>query len=605
MPDSAQAVAFSSSAPADERLSAQEVLQKSYMPTTTLDQDAMRDLVDFMRNQYEWAALEKAINPNLVPYPSNASKAGRPGMQSVDVDDFSLMISGDFIERPSLLGFDSLRAMVEQTPVLNAVIMTRIRQMQRFCKVAESGNDTPGFEIRHVDRTHQLTETEKQSIALLAQFMQNCGWEFSPRRRRMLRRDSLSQFVAKSVRDSLTMDSAPIETEWKVNKQLGLDGFYAVDGSTIRLCTEQGYRGDDEIFALQVVAGRVSTAYTFEDLIYEPRNPRADVRAAGYGLSETELLVKVVTGFLNAMTYNVAGFDRNSVPKGILHLSGNYSPQDIDSFKRFWNATVRGVNNAWALPVMVSKDQASKAEFQSITQQFDEMHFSKWMTFLTSVICAIYGMSPAEINFDSFTAGSTSSLSGSDTGEKLAASKDSGLVPLLAYYENVFSDFIIREFSDRYVFRWTGIDPEDRQQKLDIRKTVLTVNEMRAEEGYTALEGPLGDCPVNPSLTGIWMQLQQSQQQDPQQGGDFGNPGGGAGADPAAEPGGGAAGDQAGAPGGDQQDFGEQPQGDFGNDAAAAGDAVGAGGDGEKPDFGQAPDGDFGKSMPLIYEVSL
>ncbi len=605
MPDSALEVAFSGAAPEGERVSAMEVLQKAHMPTSTVDQSAMNELVDFMRNQYEWAALEKAINPNLVPYPSNASKEGKRGMQSVDVDDFSLMISGDFIERPSLLGFDSLRAMVEQTPVLNAVIMTRIRQMQRFCKIAESGNDVPGFEIRHVDRTHQLSPTEKESIALLAQFMQNCGWEFSPRRRRALRRDSLSQFVAKSVRDSLTMDSAPIETEWKVNKELGFDGFYAVDGSTIRLCTEQGYRGDDEIFALQVVAGRVSTAYTFEDLIYEPRNPRADVRAAGYGLSETELLVKVVTGFLNAMTYNVSGFDRNAIPKGILHLSGNYSPQDIDSFKRFWNATVRGVNNAWALPVMVSKDQASKAEFQSITQQFDEMHFSKWMTFLTSVICAIYGMSPAEINFDSFTAGSTSALAGSDTGEKLAASKDSGLVPLLAYYENLFSDFIIREFSDRYVFRWTGIEPEDRQQKLDIRKTVLTLNEMRAEEGYTALEGPMGECPVNPSLTGIWMQIQQGQQQG--QGGDFGQGGAqpGEGAPPGAAPGDdGAQGDAGDGAGGDPQDFGLPAQGDFGDDGAAATGAAGDDG-GAPPDFGQPQDGDFGKSMPLIYEVSL
>jgi len=129
------------------------------------------------------------------------------------------------------------------------------------------------------------------------------------------------------------------------------------------------------------------------------------------------------------------------------------------------------------------------------------------MTFLVSVICAIYGMSPAEINFDSFSGGNTSPLGGSDTAEKLAASKDSGLRPLMAYLESLLSDYLIADFSDSLVFRWAGLDEVDEAQRLDIRKTILTVNEMRAEEGYEAMEGPIGEAPVNPTLSGIWMQL--------------------------------------------------------------------------------------------------
>ena len=118
---------------------------------------------------------------------------------------------------------------------------------------------------------------------------------------------------------------------------------------------------------------------------------------------------------------------------------------------------VKGINNAWTLPVMVSKDQESRASFDRFGVDVDEMMFSKWMTFLASIICAIYGISPDEINFESFSA-SRSSLSGSDTGEKLANSKDSGLIPLLTYLENIFSDFIIQDFSEQYVFRWTGLN---------------------------------------------------------------------------------------------------------------------------------------------------
>ena len=275
--------------------------------------------------------------------------------------------------------------------------------------------------------------------------------------------------------------------------------------------------------ALNEAIGQIVTAYTTDDLIYEPRNPRADVRLAGYGLGEAELLIRVVTGWLNAMTYNIKGFDSNSIPKGILNLVGEYSQEDLSAFRRYWNAMVRGINNAWALPVMASRTAESKVTYERIDSGYNEMYFAKWMTFLTSIVCAIYGMSPAEINFDSFTAGNTSALSGSDTAEKMAASKDSGLRPLMSYLESTISDFIIADFSDHYVFRWTGLDEEDQQQKFEIRKLVLTVNELRAQEGLPPMDGPLGDAPVNPSLVGPWMQMTMP----PQGGAGPGDPGAG------------------------------------------------------------------------------
>ena len=589
MSDSAAQLAFDQSAPQEERTAALSELQKGAAPSALSDllpSDAVRDVISHINADFEEQAMRKAINPNVVPFPSKRSEKGERGMQSILLDDWQLSIQGDYWERPSALGFDSLRMMVDQTPILNAVVMTRIRQVQRFCRVSEKNTDAPGFEIRHIDKRHQLESAELESIQLLNRFMSNCGWEFSPRKRKALRRDSFSQFMAKAVRDSLTLDSVGIETEWKRDKNLGIDGFYAVDGGTIRLCTEEGYRGDDEVFALQVVQGRVSTAYTFEDLIYEPRNPRSDVRACGYGLPETELLIRVVTGFLNAMTYNIKGFDQNAIPKGMLHLSGNYTSEDINAFKRYWNSMVKGVNNQWSLPVMVSKDQDSKASFEKFGVDYNEMYFSKWMTFLTSIICAIYGMSPQEINFDSFTGGNTSALSGSDTSEKLAASKDSGLRPVLSYFENLFTDYITQEFSDKYVFRWTGLDPADADKKHEIRKMVLTVNEARAEEGYESMDGPLGDAPLNPALVGPWMQMTQQQDQ-PQ---DFGQP----------PEGGGAPDDQ----GDDQpsdtvqptdeadaQDAEQQAQ----EEQAAPADAP--------PDAGPGEELDFGKAMPAVYVI--
>ena len=514
MIDQAQNVAFSADAPQDERADALGQLQKSHMPGIgdLLPSDDVQRVIDAIEAGYEDQRFQKALTHNVVPFPSYRAKKNDKGMQSVQLDDWTIAIQGDYYERPAVLGFDSMRVMVEQTPVLSAIVMTRARQVSRFCRMAESDISLPGFEIRHVDRKHQTTKTENDSMQLLGKFFSNCGWEFDARRRKQLKRDSLSQFMNKVVRDTLTMDSVGIETEWKRDMSKGMDGFYAVDGSTIRLCTEMGYHGDDEIFALQVVGGVIRTAYTYDDLIYEPRNARSDVNAGGYGVSETELLIRTVTGFLNAMALNIKGFDSNSIPKGMLHLTGNYSKEDVDAFKRYWNAMVRGVNNAWTLPIMISKDQESKAAFEKFGVEFNEMMFAKWMTFLTSIICAVYGISPAEINFDSFTAGSTSALAGSDTDEKLAASKDSGLRPLLSYFENLFTDYISTSFSDKYVFRWTGLDLEDADKKFESRKLILTVDEMRAEEGYEKHPNPvLGGAPLDPNLVGVYLQATMPQ----------------------------------------------------------------------------------------------
>lgn len=521
------------------------------MPSSVPD---MLPVVEYVQRQYEEQEFAKALaKQNVIPFPSRSARAGEPGMQSVFLDERRIEMLGDYYERPGAFNFDSLRMMAEKVPILAAVILTRQRQVKRFCRVQESGKG-PGFAIKPKDAAAKLGEDEKRSIQLLEGFFTNCGWESSPRQRARLKRDNFSNLMAKLVRDSLVLDSAPIETEWKRDKRLGLDGIYAVDGATIRLCSELGYRGDDEIFALQVIQGNIRAAYTYDDLIYVPRNPRTDVMVGGYGMSETELLVQTVTGFLNAMTYNLKYFDSNTIPKGMLHLSGDYSEADLNAFKRYWNAMVKGINNAWTLPVMVSKNQESKAAFEKFGVDVDDVMFAKWMTFLTAIICAIYGIGPDEINFESFSASSTSTLSGSDTEEKLVNSKDKGLRPLLTHFEDLFSDYIVSEFGDKYVFRWTGLDEMTPEQAWIEEQALSTVNEARKARGQEEVEW--GDCPLNQVVMGAYMQSKQSS------GEDYGNPdapGGGFG-----QPGSGAPGN--GESGADQNDEQSEPQQDGGGD---------------------------------------
>lgn len=552
--DTARSVAFNPAAPPDERRDAQEELTKSTMPTSMSDLIPRADLapvIDYINESMAEAEFAKSLRKqNVIPFPSSAVKAHQRGMQSVSLDDLQINAMGEWFDKPGVFGFDSMRAMVDQTPILSAIVFTRLRQVSRFCRANDKG-DGPGFHITTKEPGAEVGEDQKKSIKLLQDFFSNSGWEANPRKRRRLKRDDFQSMMLKLTRDSLVMDSCAIETEFKRDRSLGMDGLYSVDGSTIRLCSEEGYQGDDEIYALQVVQGRIRAAYTYDDLIYVPRNPRADVLVGGYGLSETELLVRTVTGFLNAFNYNQNFFDKNSIPKGLLHLSGNYTETDIASFKRMWNSMVRGVNNAWTLPVMVSKDQESKASFENFAGEVNEIMFAKWMTFLTSLCCAIYSIAPDEINFESFTSGA-SSLSGSDTTEKLASSKDKGLRPLLTYFENTFTDYVVSDFSTDYVFRFTGLDDEDPQINWERKKLTSTANELRAEDGRPAIKDKWGDAPLNPALMSAW----QMDQQQPE---DFGQPGQGQPGDPNQPPDGGGEDFGQAEDEGQGQDFGQGP----------------------------------------------
>jgi hypothetical protein len=380
----------------------------------------------------------------------------------------------------------------------------------------------------------------------------------------------------------------------KKNRRLGIDGFYAVDGATVRLCSDDSSgRDPEEKFAVQVVQGRLMTAYTRDQLIYEVRNPQTDVALAGYGQAEPELMIKIVTGFLNALAYNSKGFDENAIPKGMLQLFGDYQTEDQTAFKRYWNAMVKGVNNAWSIPVMFNRDPQGKAEFTKFGVEFNEMYFAKWMTFLTAIICAIYGMDPEEISFESFSS-NRSSLSGSDTEEKIANSKDKGFRPFMAYYEQMMTDFICSSFDPKYCFRWVGLDAEDPKWVQERKKLAMSVDEMRAEmnlERWSQANGDgpdLGGAPINPTLIGPWMQAQQAQQPGP--GNDFGGQ---------PQP---------------QGDFGEEQPDDAGGGPSEAGpqDEEGGGANrqpGQPPqdsggDSGQPKQGgDFGKALTTIWSI--
>lgn len=531
----------------DERAAAQLELTKSHMPAASdvspIPFDEVRRIAEelgsfdngvglgfeygmqrpVVDNDPAFAAFEKSLGRNIPKtsprpehlWPSRPRPAGG-GPKSVQIDELGIWRSGvgAFRDKPTPFGFYALRRMVAHTAILNAVILTRARQVGRFATTPEPERKQ-GFVVRpRRTRHNQIPVEHRQPCQWIEDFILNGGDRFNPLERGALRRDAFPDFLQKIVRDTYTMDATPIEVEpTKDGKRPS--GFYAMDGATVYLVGDQAGLGrTDEILGVQVIDGTPMQTFNRSQLIYPVRNPRSDIRFNGYGYGETEMFVRLVTGWLHAVTYNVRGFDQNSIPKGFMTLFGDYDRRQLEDFKRHWNMMVKGVANRWQVPVLVSKTKEGGANFATLGSDFNEMHFSRWMVFLTSIVCSCYGMDPSEINFESFSV-KTSTLSGSDTAERLANARDKGLEPLLQWVEGWLTDHVVGRFYDSsYVFRFVGVRPEDETWQHEVAKLASTWTEFREAQGMPPLPAqllPIGTVPMDPTKMQAWISLMQGQ----------------------------------------------------------------------------------------------
>jgi len=532
-------VASSPNAPPNEAIAARAEMMQTFAPTRSdlPNPTDVASLVEALAAEYDQApGLHKG---HLWPYAGMGELPSQSGItrsraphepKSVFVDEFGIVgsVPGGYITRPSAFGADHLRLMVEHTPLINAIILRRIRQIGRFLRPKESDREI-GFAVRRMDGSDDANQKRDKRERAIEQFLLHGGWARTLQAKRALNRDGLTEFMAKSLRDILTLDAWAIETVPTRNNKL-LDGFHCIDAATIYLASEEGYAGDDEVIAVQVVNGQPLTTFTAHEIAYLAQNPRSDIRSGGYGYAPPEMIVKVVTGYLNALTYNLKGFDTNAIPKGLLTLFGSFDTKQLAFFKQQWNSMVKGVNNSWAMPVMVSENKESGAEFTKFGVEFNEMYFSKWIVLVTAIICSVYGMDPSEVYSESFSAGK-SSLSGSDMAERIADARDTGLEPLMSFIENGLTDALILRLDEDCVFRFFGLHPYDVAWKHEVAKLTLTANELRKQDGNDPAEGAWGNVPLNPMLQAAYQAAQQAAQ-----GGHPGMSEGASGGSPGPEP---------------------------------------------------------------------
>lgn len=466
-------------------------------------------------------------------------KKNGPVQRSYTINPTQFIASGGYYEKQAVgaINFALVKRLPNQLSLLSAIINTRCQQVSSFSQPFRSDKSL-GYVVKHKDPAHETSKSELKRIKQIEEFIQNCGvGTKNPRSAR--KRDSFNTFLKKIVRDSLLYDQCAFEV---IPTRAGDPfEFVAVDGSTVRLAvasaeytskTQNSSLNQDFLFFdsrslfnrpkprdledpayVQLLDGAIAESFTEEELVVGIRNPRTDMEALGYGYSEVEQLVNIITAHLHAEEYNRRFFKQGSAPKGILNFRDELMSGDqLESFRHQWANTLEGVHNSWRTPIMQSE---AGIDWIDLEKNNRDMEFSAWMEYLIKITSAVFLIDPAELNFDLHGGVQQTPLFESASEWKLKASRDRGLKPLLKFISRLINDNIVQRMDPRFVFEFVGLDELSAEQKHDMNVEQLssyrTLNEIRREQDLPDVE--YGDAPMN----SVYVQFVQMKKQEEQQ----------------------------------------------------------------------------------------
>lgn len=444
-------------------------------------------------------------------------------IQSVFFDPNDLSGNGKgFKDSKGILSFEILRRM-GNIHIIRSIVNTRVEQIQNFLHFSED-DQKEGFTIRKKtslfkESKKEISSAEKKKIEEIVEFLMNSGFN-----EKWDNIDDFQTFVRKIALDSLTLDQLAFEVVrdkgWNIKK------YRAVDASLIRFLDsvdpkqrerleDYRFKGYLPRFCMTWDDQILINPTTKEPILYYPwelgfgiRNKSSDIRKNGYGTSELEILVELITGILWSVQYNMNNFSIGSTPKGFINVkNANISDSNMNEFRQAWSQMMTGVRNAKRTPVINGID----LEWIDLDKSNREMEYQEWAQFLVIMVCSVYRIDPSELGF-SFK--NQAQIFGQD-GQKarLQHSREKGLKPILIFLENIITKYIVSEIDEDYEFVFTGIEVEDEETQVNLDKIKLESGMVSMQDIFKKYSGREFDSENDIILNQVYQQAQASKQQ--------------------------------------------------------------------------------------------
>lgn len=436
--------------------------------------------------------------------------APNPVGHSVLIDPNLWQSNAEFRQRPSSLGWGTLRRMAK-TPLISSIIQVRLAQIAEFCKPQDNPY-LPGFKIALRHGRKNPTRTELRMMEDLSAWLMQCGVVTD--QRQTITRPGFSTFAKAIMRDSLTYDQACAEIVPGRGARLARDGkstparIQWVDASTIRIsqAAMDAYGLPEDDFTtprhVQVIEEVVVAEYEPARMLFGVRNPSTSINQHGYGISEQEMMVRIITAWLNVFDRNSRYFTQGFTGRGFLNFkTGTDQPALTEAqmrmIKRELMLLGTGATGSHRLAAM----NTAGAEFINVGNDVQD---AQWMGFSDQAVklaCALHLMEPTEINHIFGNSGQASAMGNANSAERVETSRARGLVPLVGNFFDWINRWVIWQIDSDFKLVATGTQHRDEAEQLALDKdrvtTYMHINEVRALRDLPP--DPHGDVVLNPA----------------------------------------------------------------------------------------------------------
>lgn len=446
-------------------------------------------------------------------------------IQSVFFDPNDISGNGrGFKDSKGVLSFSVLRRMGD-IHIVKSIVSTRVEQIMNFMDFSED-EQKEGFTIRKKKSLfstgdEKLTNEDKKKISKIVDFLEKGGWTD-----KWDNVDSLQEFISKIMSDSLTLDQLAFEVVR--NRMWELQKFRAVDASLIRFLDsvdprqregfeQYRFKGHLPRYCMVWEEMILHNPITKEPILYYPwelgfgiRNKTSDVRRNGYGVSELETLVNIITWILWGFSYNANFFSQGSQPKGFINIKNpNISNSTLQEFRQAWTQTMAGVYNSHRTPVINGID-LEWVDLQKLSNR--DMEFNEWIKFLIIMTCSVYRIDPSELGFNFKE---SQQIFGQDgQRERLKHSREKGLKPLLIFLQGIITKYIVSELDENYEFAFTGIEVEDEEAQVKLDSEKLSSGMVSMQDIFKKYNGRDFDPEKDIILNQVYQGMKQAEEQN-------------------------------------------------------------------------------------------
>lgn len=484
------------------------------------------------------AAPENVSGDNMPDSPEDGHDASKQIGRKAIVDDPYFDLVGTQVNykfKLTRISNKTLKEVSVRDWLVSSIIQCRVDTLLRFSR-PEHRKFEMGFRIVKKDPNSHYTDEEKAEIASLEDFIYHCGRkEGTPADDRKL----FGEFLKLVARDALTFGHVAIE---KVKTRAGgLHRFRPLPGESVYLINKalskkqvnsdaiKTYqaskpKSDNDPRVDQVVNeaendyikyvqvsydNRPLATFGDEDMIFRLFNPQNFADSMGYCYSPLEMAIINITNHLNVENYNANFFTHGYAARGVLHLKGTVTQQQLANFRRTFYNSITGHQNAWRTPIVAGLDEVSWVPMSASAKEMEYINFNNH---LMRILCTQFQIDPVELGLDYLVSASgRAPMQQANNEYKIVYSRERGLMPLLMFVEDIMNGDVLpaidKELSEKYKFVFTGYTDESPQSEIAQMQAEMTVwktmNDLLQQAQKEKMDEPAANVPMNQAFWAI------------------------------------------------------------------------------------------------------